>query len=202
MSLGGWVLVFFSVAGIVLILLWLVEKAKTELQAPIAAAVKVVSWVLFVVAIIVMAYTGVVLSASSQALWSTTLLLPALFVTSAIATGVSALIIVGLLAKMGAVIAPLKRSLGALLIVQLVITVLFVIWLAGAGLAAPLVGGSQGLSFWLGAIVVGLIVPLVLEYGAGKGDSLGASMWAWISPILVLVGGFILRATVIIAGQM
>lgn len=202
MSLGGWVLVLFSVAGIVLIVLWLAEKRRAESKAPIASAVKVVSWIAFVVAIVVMTYTGVVLAASSQALWSTTLLLPAVFVTSAISTGVAALIIVGRLAKTGAVLDLLEGSLGTLLTVQLVVTVLFIIWLVGAGLAGPLVGGSQGPIFWLGAILVGLIVPLILEYGAGKGGALGSAMWSWVSPILILVGGFALRAAVVVAGQL
>jgi len=212
MSLGGWVLILFTLAGIALIVLFLAESAKAwELQGAVGWGVDVlkalrpittlIAWAAFGLAILVMAYTGVVLAASSMPLWRATLLLPALFVSSAITTGVAALIIVlGIVKSSEAGMTPLLRSaLKVLLIVQLLVLAIFVIWALAAGVAGSLVSGGVGVVFWLGVVVVGLALPLVLEFGVvrAKGGAL-----IMLSPLLVSLGGLLLRATVIVAGQL
>lgn len=201
MSLGGWVLVIFSVCGVALIALWLLESAKSI--GKLGGVIKLLTWVAFVFATLVMAYTGVVLSVSSMELWSTTFLLTPLFVASATGTGVGALLIGVRLTrpKESELMAQLRIVLVVLVLVQLALLAGFLIWLSVAGVVGPLISGSLALYFWIGAVLVGLLLPLALEFGSlkGKAKSLGAAVL--VSPILVLLGAFALRATVIIGGQ-
>jgi formate-dependent nitrite reductase membrane component NrfD len=52
--------------------------------------------------------------------------------------------------------------------------------------------------FWLGAIAIGVIAPLVLQRWPGRNGAPG--MTALVS-VLVLVGGFLAKYVVIAAGQ-
>ncbi|MBU0702414.1 MAG: polysulfide reductase NrfD [Chloroflexi bacterium] len=51
----------------------------------------------FILSILLIAYTGVLLNSTSQPLWASTTLLPVLFVSSVIATGIAAVNLVGVL---------------------------------------------------------------------------------------------------------
>ncbi len=211
MSLGGWILVIFSVAGVALIALWLAESAESpeqrggflgwvaDILRPLVPATKALTWIGFVFAILLMAYTGVVLSASSQTLWQATFLVPPLFVASATSTGLAALMIALQLTgarERAAVMAQLRKALTVLVIVQLVVLVGFLLWLSVAGVVGPLISGTLGLFFWVGVVLLGLLIPLGLEFSALRGRAVLAS------PALVLLGGLVLRAVVVIGGQM
>jgi formate-dependent nitrite reductase membrane component NrfD len=92
------------------------------------------------------------------------------------------------------------------LIVELVALGLFVMTVFGAGSVglskalAQLLAGPYGIAFWLGAIVVGLVVPLALQFG-GAIRNATPGMAALVSA-LILVGGFILKYAIIAAGQL
>jgi formate-dependent nitrite reductase membrane component NrfD len=196
MSMGSWILVVWTVVAILMIILWILKILK-----PLGT---LLAWIGFVFAILMMTYTGVVLAASSQALWSTSFLLPALFVASAVATGVAALTIVMRLTKKRESepsISQFRLLLTILLIVQLIVLVGFLVWLAVAGEMGALLSGSIAIAFWAGAIALGLIVPLVVEILALRKKSEVTAAVLLISPVLVVLGGFVLRAVVVIAGQ-
>jgi formate-dependent nitrite reductase membrane component NrfD len=88
-----------------------------------------------------------------------------------------------------------------LIIVQLVVLAAFLIWLGIAGEVGALISGVLGLAFWVGVVALGLVAPLLLQFRAlkGAGEAKGAAVL--VSPILVLLGGFVLRAVVVIGGQ-
>jgi len=210
MSLGGWILVVWSVTAVALIALWFAETAESpeqpggflrqvaDLLRPLVPATKALTWIGFVFAVLLMAYTGVVLSASSQALWQATFLVPPLFVVSAISTGVAALMIAVQLtgAREGVpTMAQLRKALAVLIIIQLVVLAGFLLWTGAAGVVGPLISGTLGLFFWVGVVLLGLLIPLGLEFSALKGRAVLAS------PALVLLGGLVLRAVVVIGGQ-
>ncbi|NIN65558.1 MAG: hypothetical protein GTO63_12850, partial [Anaerolineae bacterium] len=106
MSMGSWILLVYALIGIVMIALWWSKSFEPEevrltvlsglasVIRPAARALGVLSWIAFLLAVLLMAYTGVLLSASNQPLWSSTFLLPVLFVTSAILTGTALLVLV------------------------------------------------------------------------------------------------------------
>ena len=62
-------------------------------------------------------------------------------------------------------------------------------------MVGPLISGTLGLFFWVGVVLCGLLIPLGLEFSALKGRAVLAS------PALVLLGGLVLRAVVVIGGQ-
>ena len=217
MSLGSWILVIWTLVAMALIVLWYAEGAAKSGQQragflgwivkvlrPLVPVICILRWIGFVFAILIMTYTGVVLSVSSKALWAATFLVPALFVTSATATGVSALIAAARLTR-GQETAPatarLSKALAVLIILELVALGAFVAWLAIVGEAGILMSGALGLVFWVGVVALGLVAPLALHFRALKraGEAKGAAVL--VAPVLELLGGFLLRAVMVIGGQ-
>jgi len=102
MSLGSWILLLWSITGVALIALWFAESLEpaeqpTDVLArvasmlrPLVPATEILVWITFVLSVLLIAYTGVLLSNTRIALWAT-VLLPALFVVSAIFTGTAAI---------------------------------------------------------------------------------------------------------------
>lgn len=234
MSMGSWILLFYAVIGIVMIALWWAQSFEPEevrltvisglasVIRPAAPVLRVLSWVALVLGVLLIAYTGVLLSATNQPLWAGVLLLPALFVASAISTGM-ALLVLALRTGLGRVLdllfggegravpAEALHPLGAasliLGVVELVVLIGYVVWLAyfSTPVAASAVGillvGPMSFLFWAGVVLVGLLVPLVLEFASVRGrEALVGSMLA--SASLVLLGGLFLRAAVLLGGQM
>ncbi len=63
--------------------------------------------------------------------------------------------------------------------------------------AGLLFGGAYTAVFWSLVVIIGLLVPVALEVAHRHGR---AQATAYV-PILVLVGGFALRAVILLAGQ-
>ena len=93
----------------------------------------------------------------------------------------------------------------AALVLQLASLALFILGLSSggsAGIARPLaqlITGPYGLSFWLGAVVIGILVPLALQFG-GIIRKAAPAMTALVC-VLILIGGFVVKYVIIAAGQ-
>jgi formate-dependent nitrite reductase membrane component NrfD len=91
------------------------------------------------------------------------------------------------------------------LLIQLLAVVVFVMSaqssgsLASTRALATLTSGSHSLTFWLGAIVVGSVLPLVIGLVNVKRRSPGLTA---LASILVLIGGFLVKFVIVAAGQM
>lgn len=214
MSMGSWILFIWSIVAVALIALWFAEIVESPEQLgllgrvayvlrPLVPATKALTWIAFVFAVLLMTYTGVVLSTTSQVLWRSTLLLPALFVASAVSTGLAVLMIAVQLTgarELAPAMAQLRKALAVLIIVQLVVLVGFFLWLSAAGAVAPLISGTLGLLFWIGVVLIGLLAPLGLELKAiARGER--ANLASFLSALWVMIGGFILRAVMVLGGQ-
>jgi formate-dependent nitrite reductase membrane component NrfD len=233
MSMGGWVLLMYAVVGIAMIALWWVGSFEPEelrlsvlsglgmLIRPLAPLLRPLSWVALVLAVLLIAYTGVLLSATNQALWAG-MLLPALFVASAVSTGMALLVLVvatgfGRVLDIlfggegqeipGEVLHSMSRTSIALGVLELVVLAGLVVWLAAfstpaaAGAVTVLLTGPMSFLFWVGVVLIGLLIPLGLELThatTGREYALGAAL---MLPALVLVGGFLLRLVVLLGGQ-
>lgn len=145
-------------------------------------------------------YTGILLSAfSARPFWNTSILGP-LFLIS----GLSAAAALAILAARD----PAERHLFAridigLLVVELVLAVLLVIGLATGARhqlqAMELIReGPYAVLFWGGFMGLGLALPLLLEWQALR----GRLRWVLIAPLLVLIGGFLLRQITVDLGQL
>ena len=224
MSMGTWILFAWIVVAFIMMVLWVVEwdtnRNPDKYSAGTIGFFKNLSglfaWVGFIFAVLLMTYTGVLLASTTQALWGSTLLLPPLFVASAISTGVALLIIMAMiLNKVNAgrgsgwtfsedIIGKLVKSLMGLIVVEAVVMAGYAIWLALAGDAGNeafklLISGDLAIAFWVAVVGVGLVVPLVLLL-ATKGRN--TFFVVATSASCVLLGGLALRAVITVGGQL
>ena len=94
----------------------------------------------------------------------------------------------------GAGLAKVKQADRYSMIIELVVLAIFLGVLGST--ARPIVSGHFAPLFWGGLVVVGLVVPLVLDFvGHGR------KALATVSAVLVLVGGFILRYVMVMSIQ-
>jgi formate-dependent nitrite reductase membrane component NrfD len=150
-------------------------------------------------------YTGVLLAATSVPLWSRSKLLGGVFISSAISTS-SALIslILRIVGAPSRTLRKLERLEWAALLVEM--TGLFA-FLRGSGRAAqPLVGSGpdeKGRTFWSLVFGSGLILPWLLQSAGllGKRAEKRKRGRGILISLLVLVGGYFLRKTMIEAGH-
>lgn len=139
-------------------------------------------------------YTGVLLSETTRTLWSSTPFLGALFLASGVSSGVCLLLLIDkddeLFLKQG------KRFDNVCLVVELAIVFFYILALTiGYGPyeeTSRLFTGLYGLLFIGGGILIGIILPILLNMIGMKGK---------LSPVLVLVGAFLLRYAIVYAGQ-
>lgn len=227
MAWGVIILSVFLAVSVVDLVLLLVRKKTPK-------ALDVVGMVL---AVCVAAYTGVLLGDAGLAfpLWNMAIL-PLLFVVSAASTGIAAVLLVTYLAAPDEVEAlPFLPKAGLVLPVLELVLVAVLLGVtagssgsaaaAGAASVANLVSGAYAVPFWLGFVVVGLVLPFALELarhrgagapkvaavvgaaapGAGSDGSAAAAAagsgkaLALVGEAGVLVGGFMLRYLVIMA---
>jgi protein NrfD len=135
----------------------------------------------------VAAYTGTLLTATNQPIWSDSVWIASLFLVSAASTGSAALVLLGLRATAPATQRRLHRAELWLLGLELLV---FLAFLASLGsLLSPLLGSVSGKVLLAGTLGVGLLIPLaihMLVHVADKRIVIAAAA-------CVLVGGFALR---------
>ena len=156
------------------------------------------------------AYTGQLLSATAQPLWMDSRLGGALFLVVA-ATGAGAMLALILQLREGGparTLAKLRKTYTWCLILQAVILAAY-LWNVSAGTPKTvralqlLTSGSYALPFWGGAVILGLAIPLILEFRdgfpGGYRRPAGATLTA--AAILILLGGFLTKFLIFAAGQ-
>lgn len=175
-----------------------IEMAATGSLQGLQVLRKPVALVGSLVALGTATYTGFLLSAiATNALWHTPFLgnqsipfLPILFLISALSTGLAATLI-------GAVdcsdlIIYKKADIILLALEIILLAILYV------SVDPIYFSGSMALLFWLGVVVIGLLLPLILSiYGVSTHKNL-------VLPVcsMVVLGGLFLRWFVVYSGQM
>jgi formate-dependent nitrite reductase membrane component NrfD len=150
-------------------------------------------------------YTGVLLATTSIPLWSRSKLLGAVFISSAMSTG-SALIslLLRLAGGPDGAVHKLERLEWAALLVEMSGLLAF---LRGSGRAArPLVGvgpAEQGPTFWRFVFGGGLVLPWLLQSLSLLSRRPGGRppRGGILISLLVLLGGYTLRHTIVVAGR-
>ncbi len=153
------------------------------------------------------AYPGVLLGATARPLFVDGHWLGALFLAVGASTGGAAIALI--LAVFGGdrrdALAPIMRAVVAALVVQAVALALFIVTVKMSGSVGisraltPLLSGQYSVTFWIGAVMVGLVVPLAFGFTGGLRRA-SAGLAALVA-ILVLVGGFVIKYVLIAAGQ-
>jgi formate-dependent nitrite reductase membrane component NrfD len=149
-------------------------------------------------------YTGVLLTATSVPLWSRSKHLGALFLSSALSTSTALLsLVLRLTGAPGKTLHKLEKIEWLAMLVEIGELLVF---LRGSGrVARPLVGtgpDEHGRTFWRFMFVGGLLLPWLLQgltlLGGRRGRKSGGGL---LISLLVLVGGYFLRRTMIDAGH-
>jgi polysulfide reductase chain C len=204
MNVGAWALLVFGLCAFVAALdVWLVDRGGRSMVVVRRLAGLVGS----VFGLFIAAYPGVLLGATARPLFVNAHWLGALFVAVGASTGGAAIALILSLKGSPAqeALARLMRFTAFALILQAVALILFVVTVRSAGSAglgratSVLLAGPYSVPFWLGAVVVGLVVPLILQFtGATRRP---APALAAVAALLMLVGGFLVKYVIIAAGQ-
>jgi formate-dependent nitrite reductase membrane component NrfD len=136
-------------------------------------------------------YTGVLLGASNQPIWSNTTWIGALFLASAASTGVATIVLIDRCwfeDVQASVIEHLERLDSWAIWLELCL--LGIMFLSLGTLGKELLGQWPGVLLVAFVIPVGLILPLVLKWWLGHRAAVPAAL-------LVLAGGFGLRAAIV-----
>jgi protein NrfD len=189
MSVGAWALLIFGACSFLSFLgsLWPAGKLAGFLRQGFFG--KLLQLLGSAVGFFIAAYTGSLLTATNQPLWSDSNWLAPLFLTSATSTGIATML---LLARARQTVAPeyygrLQRAEFGAILLELIV---FVIFLASLGrLLLPVLHTWHGLLLVIGTLALGLLIPLALH--APLGFRLRqATVFA---AIFSLLGGFVLR---------
>lgn len=160
---------------------------------------KALAWVMLIYAIILGIYTGILLSAfNARPLWNTSILGP-LFLTSGLSAGAAATLMMSKDAKERKQFA--RIDLVVIGIELFLIIHMFMGFLASTQVqieAAKLfLGGPYTMSFWIYVVIIGMLLPAVLEI-----MELGRyHIPVMIPAVMVLFGSLMLRFIIVYAGQ-
>jgi protein NrfD len=200
MSVGVWGLLLFGFFALLATLAGLAEEGRLRwrrlhlLATPPISTIGAVGGI--VGGLFLAGYTGILLSVSNRPLWADSSWLGLLFAISGGSTAAATLIILARWrhAALTSSLDWLWRFDRVLLQLELVTLVLFVVSL---GTVARVFVSAWGVLLVLGVVIVGIVVPLVLESRKIHFTWAKASL----APSLVLAGGLMLRFVVLFASD-
>lgn len=204
-SVMTWGVVFLSLFMIIAIAALVLDILKKNVPTWLDIAGVVMA---FAVAV----YTGALLGVCNTfPLWNTALL-PILFLVSAMSAGAASVLLVAVVKHADEFnrVGVLKKFHFCLPIIELILvaSLLFITSFnspAGFESVMNLVVGEYALPFWLGLVVIGLIMPTALEtwllfFTAKEFEESRKAHWiSFVSDVGVLVGGFLLRLLIVAA---
>ena len=208
MSWGAWVLMFITPLSMVWAASYIKEaipswqwkfKIMEQGEALVIKYRKVIAWILLGLSVILGIYTGILLSAfNARPLWNTSILGP-LFLVSGMSTGAA---VIMWMSK-----DHYERKIMSMIdLVLIIVELFFIIHLFMGFLASTAVqieaaelflGGEFTVSFWVFVVILGLILPAILEILELRGYKIPVASPA----ILILFGGLMFRFIMVEAGQ-
>lgn len=208
MSWGAWTLLVITTVSVIWCALhireffpnwdWKYQWLK-DIESFFNRNKKPLAWVMLIFAIITGVYTGILLSAfNARPLWNTSVLGP-LFLASGLSAGAASIVLASKNRE--------ERLLFTRIDLIILGTELFLIvhmfmgFLASTQVqieAAELfLGGEYTMVFWIFVVVLGIIIPAVLDLMELRGKHIPAL----IPGVLVLMGSFAFRFVFVFAGQ-
>ncbi len=188
MSMGSWALSLFGLCATLSLFISILPANFVRRFIPLNLLNKLIAVVGCLTGFFVAAYTGALLTATNQPVWSDTVWIAPLFLTSAASTGIATML---LLARWRT-LSPdsLDRLEKADLWALALELVFFVLFLASIGsVLVPILKSPHGLVLVVGTLVVGLLAPLAIHLRLGIFGRGGFAAAA----VLALLGGFMLR---------
>lgn len=198
MTIGVYIICLFMVVLIAQLVMDFMKKAKPATLGIIGS----------ILSLCLAAYTGFLLGAAAPyPLWSNAAL-PILFVVSGGSAGLAAVLIAGLAIDSKAIAGAKELTRAGIVLPAVEAFVLFcMLFIVGAGSpegassVAMMLQGEYALLFWIGIVVLGLLMPFAIEVYSTKAKTHGAAL-GYLANGGVLVGGFCLRYIVIMAAVM
>lgn len=193
MSIGAWAIALFGLCSFLSFVasLWPSRRIARILNGPICGnAIRIVGCA---VGFFVAAYTGALLTATNQPVWSDTVWIASLFLTSATSTGIATLVLIG----RGGEAVPsrtfdrLERADLWALTLELVVFSIFIASLGSRLL--PILHTANGKLLVIGTLVFGLFIPLAIHLRRG----ITGRHAAVTAAVCVLIGGFVLRYAIV-----
>lgn len=203
-TIGAYALIFSILGATLQALIW-----TRMMQGVNVFFLRLLCVLTAVLSLIVMAYTGLLLqSLRSVPLWHN-IWLPMLFILSSLSCGMGLVMGASLLAGLGSVFGSVLRRVaffdGLVIALEGLSAVAFLLttfssasetaFLSGKELA---LGSNAGL-FWAGFVLLGLVVPLALDYQLYSRQPIRPSL-GLASVACVLTGGFVMRYCLVQAG--
>jgi len=161
---------------------------------------KIMAFALLPLSIILGVYTGILLSAfNARPLWNNAILGP-LFLTSGLSTGVAAILLFSKNSFERKLLS--KIDFGLIILELSLITLMLMAMYAGSQIQIEalqiLVGGQYTVMFFVFVIILGLVIPAILEFT----ELLKFKVPVIVPALLVLIGGLIFRFVMVNAGQL
>lgn len=206
-SLGSWGLFLFGVFCGISAAIWMAEdgmfeKGPLKILNPVGQELhrlprKLIARIGAFFGIFVAGYTGVLLSSTTNPFWNSNQFLGITFLTSALSTAIAIVSILLILQGHGKLIT--LHNFRNLWLIVLGFEVFLITWEVFHEGGSLLLTGQYIFTFVIAVGVIGVLIPLVLlAMQAGKPMSTGMLM---AIAIMVLIGGFFLRYSVLMAGQ-
>jgi protein NrfD len=182
MSIGSWALSIFGLCSFISFLGSFRSHHKTT--GVVHRCFQVIGCT---VGFFVAAYTGALLTATNQLLWSDTPWVAPLFLASAASTGIAVMLLLAGPSVPDSSLARLERADAWALGLEFLVFLIFLESLNG--LFLPVWHTLNGKILIAGTLILGLVVPLLIHLGGGLHRRPGLVM----ASISVLIGGFMLR---------
>jgi formate-dependent nitrite reductase membrane component NrfD len=160
---------------------------------------RTLAWIMLIYSIILGIYTGILLSAfNARPLWNTSILGP-LFLASGLSAGAASVLILSRSEKERKLFA--RTDLIIIGIELFLIIHMFMGFLASTQVqieaAKMFLGGPYTMSFWIFVVILGMILPAILEIMELRKFHIPAIL----PSLLVLFGSLMLRLIIVYAGQ-
>ncbi len=208
MSVGSWALMVFGAMSLLSFLDNLVQDGYLKF-APFANVYNRIPRKLYALigslaGFFVAGYTGVLIDLTARPMWAAMdPMIGFLFLVSAGSTGAASIALVMALRRMLAsdTFERLETFDNLAMLVELAV-ILVIVLIAGQFLA-PLYSGTYAILFWGGTILLGILVPLALNFWMRRSAGAPARLRQWVvlASLLILLGGALLRISLITAGQ-
>ena len=209
-SRGFFIVSALIVSGGLTVILWVWPFGSVlDVNQGLRTALEVIALVLAVATCI---YTGILIGiVVSRPFWNNPLL-PILFLISAVSTGIGAVFfitpivssVLGIASpKTAEFVTRLESADMILIIVEAMAIYLYLtlVFDRAPEAASLLLTGKLSRLFWGGFLVVGLLVPMVIEYFASMmHEGVSQSLLTLVAGVLVLIGGFLMRLLILAAG--
>jgi formate-dependent nitrite reductase membrane component NrfD len=188
MSIGSWAISLFGLCSTLSLLGSLWPNGRLERLLRLSWFGKLVAVIGCATGFFVAAYTGALLSATNQPIWSETVWIAPVFLTSAASTGIATMLLLARRKQVSP--ASLERLEQADLWALGLELVFFVLFLASIGsLLVPVLRSVPGLVLIGGTLLLGLLAPLAIHLRLGMFRRWGFGAAA----VLALLGGFTFR---------